>query len=82
MDQQKEDRIRQRAYRLWEENGSPEGQADEYWRRAEAQIDAEGDAEPPPPAVEQSGKRRIAGESLQEGEQVPPGERARGVRRR
>ena len=26
--------IRERAYKLWEEDGSPEGRADEYWERA------------------------------------------------
>ena len=29
-----ETRIRERAYALWEEDGRPEGQADEYWERA------------------------------------------------
>lgn len=34
-----ENRIRILAYELWEKDGSPEGQADEYWDRARAMID-------------------------------------------
>src|SRR5258705_2205271 len=33
-----EDRIRHRAYQLWEQDGSPEGHPDEYWDRAFRQI--------------------------------------------
>ena len=29
-----EHRIRERAYHLWEADGSPEGRAQEYWERA------------------------------------------------
>jgi hypothetical protein len=28
------ERIRERAYFLWEQDGCPDGQADEYWERA------------------------------------------------
>ncbi|MDR6392065.1 DUF2934 domain-containing protein [Paraburkholderia phenoliruptrix] len=61
-----EDRIRKRAYELWESDGSPEGRADDYWVRAEAQIEAEGvsgDAEPAV-ASDQSGKGRRAAEAI------------------
>ena len=59
-----DERIRQRAYRLWEEDGSPEGQADEYWYRAARQIAAEGVDTPvngayPEPAVQQSDKQQL-----------------------
>ena len=33
-----EERIRQRAYELWEDNGRPEGGADEFWQRAEREL--------------------------------------------
>ena len=47
MDEQKEhDRIRRRAYEIWEREGSPEGRAEEFWERAEASIGAE-DAQSP-----------------------------------
>jgi hypothetical protein len=29
-----EQAVRERAYHLWEQDGCPEGQADEYWQRA------------------------------------------------
>jgi Protein of unknown function (DUF2934) len=32
------ERIRQRAYELWEQDGRPEGQAEHYWYRAEAEV--------------------------------------------
>jgi DUF2934 family protein len=37
----REQKIRQRAYELWEEDGRPSGRADEYWHRAEREIAAE-----------------------------------------
>ena len=42
MDEQKElDRIRRRAYEIWEREGSPEGRAEEFWVQAIASISAE-----------------------------------------
>jgi hypothetical protein len=37
----REEKIRVRAYELWEKDGSPEGRADEYWELAQAQIEEE-----------------------------------------
>jgi hypothetical protein len=34
-------RIRERAYHLWESDGRPEGREQEYWERAEAMIGKE-----------------------------------------
>jgi hypothetical protein len=31
------------AHQLWEEEGRPEGKADEHWRRAEAQLRGDAD---------------------------------------
>ena len=43
MDEQKEqDRIRRRAYEIWEREGSPGGRAEEFWEQAIASISAEG----------------------------------------
>lgn len=42
------DRIRRRAYALWEREGRPEGRAAEHWARAEWEIDAEAPAPPRP----------------------------------
>jgi hypothetical protein len=36
-----EERIRQRAYELWQQDGSMEGCADEYWRQAREMIEQE-----------------------------------------
>ena len=36
-----ENRIRERAYRLWELDGRPEGKAEDYWTRARHLIEAE-----------------------------------------
>lgn len=36
-----EGKIRERAHRLWEEEGRPEGRSEEHWREAERQVMAE-----------------------------------------
>ena len=36
---EREQRIRKKAYQLWEADGSPEGKADEYWHRARQLIE-------------------------------------------
>lgn len=37
-----EDRIRDRAYSLWDRAGRPEGHDKEFWRQAERQLGDEG----------------------------------------
>ncbi|MFT6533255.1 MAG: hypothetical protein ACJASC_002816 [Limimaricola cinnabarinus] len=37
----REERIRQRAYDLWQNEGAPEGRDQDHWHEAAAQIDAE-----------------------------------------
>jgi hypothetical protein len=39
---EQEQRIGDRAYQLWEADGSPEGKAEYYWYRAQELIDGEG----------------------------------------
>ena len=34
----REERVRRRAYQLWEEAGRPEGRSNEFWLRAEEEI--------------------------------------------
>jgi hypothetical protein len=36
-----EQRVRERAYEIWEQTGRPEGKADEHWSQAEAEVAAE-----------------------------------------
>jgi len=40
--------IRELAYQLWDSEGRPEGREEEYWRRAEARIEAETQTSYPP----------------------------------
>ncbi len=36
-----DERIRDRAYALWEQNGHPEGRAKEHWHQAQSDLKAE-----------------------------------------
>jgi hypothetical protein len=36
-----EQKIRERAYELWELDGKPDGTDQEYWRQAQVQLEAE-----------------------------------------
>jgi Protein of unknown function (DUF2934) len=40
-EQTMEERIRKRAYELWQQDGSMEGCADEYWRQARQIVERE-----------------------------------------
>jgi hypothetical protein len=44
----REEKIRQRAYELWEQSGKTEGSEMDFWLQAEREI-AQGDHPPPPP---------------------------------
>ena len=62
-------RIRERAYQLWERDDDPRKHADEYWDTARRQIEAEGaDNAPAEPPLEQSDKRQLESGDPQEGE--------------
>ncbi|MGF6227632.1 hypothetical protein QFZ27_001587 [Inquilinus ginsengisoli] len=41
MIEDRSERIRQRAYIIWQREGRPEGREQEQWRQAEAEIEAE-----------------------------------------
>lgn len=41
-----EQRIRERAYALWDADGKPDGTPDEYWYRAHREVTQEGSASP------------------------------------
>jgi uncharacterized membrane protein len=43
--QMSEEQIRTLAFYLWEQDGSPEGRADEYWDKARKQLGLEGTAQ-------------------------------------
>lgn len=60
-----DERIRQRAHKIWEEEGRPEGREYSHWLRARAEIhDEDGDA---PAEAERADKAGIALNAL------PPG---------
>ena len=43
----REQRVRERAYAIWEREGRPEGEADRHWFTAEAELRAEANRERP-----------------------------------
>jgi hypothetical protein len=43
--------VRVRAYKIWERNGKPEGRAEEHWRQALKELQAEAAAKAAPPSV-------------------------------
>src|SRR3712207_2082078 len=68
------DRIRQRAYELWDQDGRPHGQDMEYWLRAEAELAGENGAGAGAPPTGGAGAESGAGQS--EPEIVPMDEAA------
>ena len=53
-------RIRERAYRIWDAEGRVEGKQDEHWARAEEEIDAEDAASPDAPSAPQTKRAATA----------------------
>jgi hypothetical protein len=43
MDRPAQDKIRKRAYELWEQNGRPDGSEERFWHRAELELQGEMD---------------------------------------
>lgn len=52
----RERRVRDEAYRIWDEAGRPEGEGHKHWREAERRI-AAGEAEPVPPLEKPGAKK-------------------------
>lgn len=46
-----EEAIRERAYALWEQNGRPEGSADDFWNEARQQLEAQESSPAEPDAL-------------------------------
>lgn len=51
MPKTREERIRERAYAIWEREGGQHGRHDEHWQRAETEIGAERPTVPPSPEM-------------------------------
>ncbi len=70
---EREDRIRRRAYELWEKSGRPEGSHEAHWYEAAQEIGSEpsSDAAPSGPASKDpaEGSRAVADANLQQAEQ-------------
>jgi Protein of unknown function (DUF2934) len=41
MESDREKRVRERAYQIWQRQGEPQGRAQEHWAQAEAEIELE-----------------------------------------
>jgi hypothetical protein len=81
-----EQEIRERAYRIWEEDGRPEGRDRDHWYRAEAESGAAADPRDGPASAASDGE--FAGEAesdnalasgLQRGSTKPGGGPAAGA---
>ena len=48
------DAIRHRAYLIWEQEGRPDGRDTEFWLRAEKELRAEMQSDPPTPSGSQA----------------------------
>ncbi|RQU60867.1 DUF2934 domain-containing protein [Burkholderia cenocepacia] len=87
MNEGRETQIRERAYQLWQADGAPDGRADEYWQRAEQQLDAQGSSadgraeQAADLPADQAAKRRVPGEPLQDVDALPTSEVAHERRR-
>jgi hypothetical protein len=46
-----EDRVRELAYQLWEQNGSPEGRDEEFWQAAQKLLAEQEQPMPEDPAA-------------------------------
>jgi len=55
MNAESEDRVRARAYALWEREGQPEGGAERHWTQAEEEERAEARGQGEVPATEVAG---------------------------
>ena len=58
----REQKIRERAYQIWEQEGRPNGLAQEHWERASREIGAEEGSDPnssgdpaPPTGIQSTG---------------------------
>jgi hypothetical protein len=62
-DSEREDRIRERAYRLWQEEGRPEGRAEAHWDKASELV-----------AIEENYKSTLKPNPTEQYENSPTGE--------
>jgi len=63
---QREQRIRERAYDLWQKEGSPQGRDQEFWERARLMLDGEASAPMTTPLSQRSAHERKTDETVAE----------------
>lgn len=64
MNRDSEQRIRERAYQLWQKEGSPEGRDQEFWERARLMVQAEGEAPMQTPLSKRTPDERKADDAV------------------
>lgn len=81
--QNSEDHIREVAYRLWEEDGRPDGRHEEHWARACAEVarEAARDGAMPRPSETRAGAAGIAASRAEPGAPASHRARAKGAAR-
>jgi hypothetical protein len=72
-DTELEQRIRERAHQIWEDQGRPEGRDQEHWSRAEQEINAN-ELTSPPLQPDTIGGGLASASLVDQGEGLPPGE--------
>jgi hypothetical protein len=72
-DTELEQRIRQRAHQIWEEEGRPEGRDQEHWCRAEQETTLHQSTAPPLQPDNSGGRAAVC--LVDQGEGLPPLER-------
>ena len=63
-----DDRVRSKAYEIWEREGRPDGRAEENWLQAESELNADGTTEEPMSDKPTQKPAQSANESANEGE--------------
>src|SRR3954468_14805700 len=66
MDQNTQQRIKERAYHLWQKEGSPEGRDGEFWERARLMVEAEREPHVTTPLSQRSVEERREDEAAKE----------------
>ena len=66
MDQGTEHKVRERAYALWQKEGSPHGRDLEFWERARLMLESEASPPAATPLGQRSTEERAADEAVKE----------------
>lgn len=69
-----EQRISDLAYAMWEKEGRPDGRTEEFWHRAQSQVESEDNADTAPlaPALTLSERDQQLDQTFPASDPVPP----------